>query len=99
MFFCYLIFSYILPYSDDYFGVEEAQVICRQLGFGGGVAFVRAVFGGGTGPIWLDNLRCSSSIHTRLHDCPHNGWGVHDCGHWEDAGVNCSIASELVSAG
>lgn len=27
---------------------------------------------------------------TRLHNCPHPGWGEHSCGHFEDAGVRCA---------
>ena len=47
-----------------------------------------AFFGLGTGPIWLDNVQCSG-IETRVENCPHNGIGIHDCSHSEDAGVRC----------
>ena len=83
-------YCHALPDSDDDFDVEEARVICRQLGYSDGMAVsANASFGQGTGPIWLDELRCNSSDHTFLQDCPHGGWGTHNCGHKEDAGVVC----------
>ena len=42
----------------------------------------------GTGPIVLDNLNCRNN-ESRLVDCPHNGLGVHNCFHSDDAGVGC----------
>ena len=58
---------------------------CR---FPGATPFYRAQYGQGTGPILLDNLLCNSR-ETRLIDCPHNGIGVHNCIHSEDAGLRC----------
>lgn len=26
---------------------------------------------------------------TRIEDCNHNGWGVHNCGHGEDVSISC----------
>lgn len=42
----------------------------------------------GTGGIFLDNLGCTGT-ESRLIDCPHNGLNVHNCLHFEDAGVAC----------
>jgi len=45
-------------------------------------------YGPGTGPIWLDNLACTGR-ETHLFNCRHNGWGRHNCGHYEDVSISC----------
>ena len=54
----------------------------------GAIAIVRARFGEGTGPIHLDNLECTG-MEGRLDQCVHQGVGINNCGHGEDAGVFC----------
>ena len=48
-----------------------------------------AYFGGGAGDIWIDNVECTG-LESNLKDCIHRGWGIHNCGHDDDAGVVCS---------
>ncbi|KAJ8300514.1 hypothetical protein KUTeg_022033 [Tegillarca granosa] len=76
---------------DDAFGSPEAQVVCRQLGFGttGALAKGSSYFGAGTGPILLDDLTCSGSEKS-LALCGHRGWGKNNCDHTEDASVICT---------
>ena len=70
--------------------------MCRQLGFPSVVRPTRfASFGSGTGPIYLDNVMCLGN-ETRLEHCSHNGVGIHDCFHFEDAGVVCSCKLYLI---
>ena len=75
---------------DDSWDDQDAEVVCRQLGYSLGQSTNVAYFGAGSGPIWMDNVACGGS-ESALSACSHNGWGSHNCGHNEDAGVICLI--------
>jgi len=45
-------------------------------------------YDGGTGPIWLDDVNCNGT-ETAIGNCPHNGWGSHNCDHSEDVSITC----------
>ncbi|XP_032315490.1 scavenger receptor cysteine-rich domain-containing group B protein isoform X3 [Camelus ferus] len=76
---------------DDDWGLPDATVVCRQLGCGAALAATtNAFFGYGTGHILLDNVHCEGG-ELRLAACLSLGWGVHNCGHHEDAGALCAV--------
>lgn len=82
---------------DDSFGLYEAHVICRELGFTGAVeAHSEAYFGEGSGPILLDDLACSEESRD-LSSCMKLDWGRHNCAHSEDAGVTCALPGQEVA--
>uniref|UniRef100_A0A8D0DDV1 SRCR domain-containing protein n=1 Tax=Sander lucioperca TaxID=283035 RepID=A0A8D0DDV1_SANLU len=75
---------------DDDWDLNDAEVVCRQLGCGTALSAPHsASFGEGTGEIWLDNVACSGSEGS-VTLCQHRGFGTHNCNHGEDAGVVCS---------
>ncbi|XP_030561181.1 uncharacterized protein LOC115762940 isoform X1 [Drosophila novamexicana] len=79
---------------DDKFGLRDADVVCRELGFKMGAAEVR-------GNSYyeppernfnyaMDELECRGN-ETKLKDCDFKGWGVHNCGVDEVVGVVCKV--------
>ncbi|RDD43367.1 Deleted in malignant brain tumors 1 protein [Trichoplax sp. H2] len=82
---------------DDNFGISNAIVICRQLGFSSAANYsCCAQYGQGSGTIWLDNVSCSGS-ESSISSCNHNSWGSHNCGHSEDVGVACINAVDITA--
>uniref|UniRef100_A0A452EGB6 SRCR domain-containing protein n=1 Tax=Capra hircus TaxID=9925 RepID=A0A452EGB6_CAPHI len=76
---------------DDGWDLDDARVVCRQLGCGEALSAVEsAPFGAGSGPIWLDHVYCGR-MESHVWQCPSRGWG-----HDEDAGVICSGFVRLV---
>eukprot|EP00062_Callorhinchus_milii_P026090 gi/632987796/ref/XP_007882754.1/ PREDICTED: deleted in malignant brain tumors 1 protein-like isoform X4 [Callorhinchus milii] len=74
----------------DHWGTEEATVVCRLLNCGEATsATENAVFGQGTGPVWLSDVRCNGT-EPALDQCPAKPYGNKDCGHSQDTGVTCS---------
>ena len=77
---------------DDRWGMEEANVTCKQYGYplGAQYWYSNAYFGKGNGTIWLDDVTCFGN-ETKLMNCRHNGWEGHNCRHYEDVAVVCRM--------
>ncbi|KAM9779106.1 scavenger receptor cysteine-rich type 1 protein M130-like isoform 2-T2 [Syngnathus typhle] len=83
------------PVCDDKWDMAEATVTCRQMGCGAPLAVKdKAFFGTTAGNIWLDDLECTGQEKS-LSECPHLGFGHHDCSPDEGAGVICSETLRL----
>ena len=76
---------------DDYWDLNDAQVVCSELGTAGAVDVKHsAYYGQGSGPIWLSGVRCGGTELT-IGDCTQINWWEPDCDHSEDAGVKCYV--------
>eukprot|EP00794_Sanderia_malayensis_P005465 gene5465-6148_t len=74
---------------DDNWDITDANVVCRQAGFGTAFEALHwAQTGSGMGRIWMDEVECTGN-EKDLRKCKHAGWHKSDCGHMEDAGVRC----------
>uniref|UniRef100_A0A8C0IN10 Soluble scavenger receptor cysteine-rich domain-containing protein SSC5D n=1 Tax=Chelonoidis abingdonii TaxID=106734 RepID=A0A8C0IN10_CHEAB len=80
---------------DDSWGLQDAGVVCRQLGCGTALSAPGGGhFGQGSDPIWLDDVNCTGT-EVALSSCRARPWGENNCNHGEDAGVVCSGISEV----
>ena len=71
--------------------MNDAQVVCRELDLGPAIAARHnAFYRQGSGQIWLDNLKCDGT-ESSIRKCSHTGWGMKDCSHYKDAGVQCRV--------
>ncbi|KAF7659221.1 hypothetical protein LDENG_00001350 [Lucifuga dentata] len=82
---------------DDRWGMQEADVTCREMNCGSATSVKYASFyGRGQDRVWLDDIECTGHEKS-IGECSHRGFGVHDCSHNEDAGVECSETIKLVN--
>ncbi|XP_033754727.1 galectin-3-binding protein-like [Pecten maximus] len=79
---------------DESWDNDDAVVVCRMLGYSRGSAYSYAVFGQGSGLIWMSNVDCSGS-ESNLANCSFPGWGISTCSHANDAGVVCFNDTDL----
>nr|NP_001163393.2 tequila, isoform F [Drosophila melanogaster]ACZ94664.2 tequila, isoform F [Drosophila melanogaster] len=79
---------------DDKFGLKDADVVCRELGFQMGAQEVRgSSFYAPPNQDFnylMDEVECHGN-ETKLGQCAFKGWGVHNCGVDEVAGVTCKV--------
>ncbi|XP_039962936.1 uncharacterized protein LOC120776390 isoform X3 [Bactrocera tryoni] len=79
---------------DDKFGLSDAEVVCRELGFKLGASEVRgfSYYPPTTVDVSfaMDEVECRGN-ETSLKECNFKGWGVSNCGPDEVVGVVCKV--------
>lgn len=88
---------------DDNFGMRDAEVVCRELGFELGALEVKgnsyyAKEMGNNTFYLMDDVGCLGN-ESSLRDCDFNGWGVHNCMGQEVVGVVCKTPEEKCKEG
>uniref|UniRef100_A0A8C0GP55 Soluble scavenger receptor cysteine-rich domain-containing protein SSC5D n=1 Tax=Chelonoidis abingdonii TaxID=106734 RepID=A0A8C0GP55_CHEAB len=75
---------------DEGWDLQDAGVVCRQLGCGTALSAPGlAEFGEGSDPIWLAEVNCTGTEAT-LSECRASPWGGKNCTQRKDASVDCS---------
>ncbi len=79
---------------DDLWDIKEAEVVCRQLGYGYAVLAIQgAAFGGGSGGRWEREWHCKGS-EISLQDCHSRSISSRSSSRTEHASVICSGTGE-----
>ena len=73
--------------------LNDAQVVCRELGFGPAiVATNRPLYGQSDDSVlWLNNVYCVGTEST-IEDCSLNRWGYQYCSPYQYSSVLCSAS-------
>ena len=77
--------STMLKYECVHMYLSTSSTVPVHLG---GRAYSNAHFGAGSGPIFLDDVQCTSTT-SQLLECPSRPILSHNCLHSADAGVGC----------
>ncbi len=78
---------------EDSWDLQDAQVVCRQLGYDGSLAAPKqAAFGRGTAALWMSDVQCAGH-ESSLSDC----WRSRQlyCMDSDDASVVCSPPGDV----
>ncbi|XP_070551855.1 scavenger receptor cysteine-rich domain superfamily protein-like [Ptychodera flava] len=75
---------------DDDFDDNDAEVVCRQLGYNYGEILQAGSHGQGLSSIAMDDVDCSGH-ELKLKKCAYRGLGEHNCKHDEDVSIRCKL--------
>ncbi|XP_028827762.1 scavenger receptor cysteine-rich type 1 protein M130-like isoform X2 [Denticeps clupeoides] len=75
---------------DAAFDLQDAEVVCRELGCGIPVELLgAAAFGWGQEQIWSEDMQCGGN-ETEISFCPTSSTQKHICSHENDVGLVCA---------
>ena len=81
---------------DTGFGLEEARVVCRQLGFPGAIrALLNSPFTSDSGKVWLSSLQCTGN-ESNVAECYQQSWGGSSCSGGHEVGVQCTAPAHPI---
>ncbi len=75
--------------SNDW-TLENAHVVCRQLGLGPTIDHSLLGIAQGVGVVWLDSVACGGR-EGALSDCVHTGWAAGSCSHVQDVRMKSGL--------
>ncbi len=73
--------------------IISMKIVAYQCTNAGAEAFTQAIYGEGTGRIWLNNVQCTGSERI-LMNCTSSCSGINSCTHAQDAGVRCRFSGK-----
>lgn len=79
---------------DNGWDFNNTRVVCHQLGYKYSIRTLRQYVPRISGQIWLDGVKCNGN-EPNLTSCSHSRWGVHNCAHSQDVGVECSSIGKI----
>lgn len=95
----FLVFGRTGYICDDGFGMQNAEVACKELGYPQGALEVRGNsfyakdMKENSSVYLMDDVKCIGN-ETSLKDCDFNGWGITNCLDQEIVGVVCKTPQE-----
>ncbi|KAI6656892.1 hypothetical protein LOD99_16194 [Oopsacas minuta] len=81
---------------DNLWSIENADVVCRMLGYSDSGSRTLSLLDYGTGQIWLDRVDCFGD-EAEISLCHRSTFGVHYCEHSQDVGVKCNPPEREIS--
>ena len=74
--------------------MRAAKVFCRYLGYSDAVRILPSnEVPSDSGRLWLINVACTEK-EQHVTNCAHIPWGINDCSHADDAGVECETSGK-----
>ena len=80
---------------DYAWNLNDAQVVCKELGFGDAITATHGVYEQYSGSVRLLNLQCVGTELT-IGNCSHSGWGIRYCGRYDNASVKCASGNSCL---